>query len=77
MVENKKYNGWTNYETWKINLEFFDGHDYEDDVDYGFVKDEVENFINDSEGNETVKGWALSFVSEVDWQEIADGLNER
>ena len=22
---DKKYNGWTNFETWKVNLEFFDG----------------------------------------------------
>ena len=22
---DQKYNGWTNFETWKVNLEFFDG----------------------------------------------------
>ena len=26
----EKYNGWTNYATWRVNLEFFDG----DDVSY-------------------------------------------
>jgi hypothetical protein len=25
MGEDKRYNGWTNYETWRVNLEFFDG----------------------------------------------------
>ena len=24
-----KYNGWTNYETWRVNLEIFDGFDRE------------------------------------------------
>ena len=26
MNEDKKYNGWTNFETWKINLEVLDSH---------------------------------------------------
>ena len=72
-----KYNGWTNYETWKINLEFFDGWDMEGEkATYDWAKDLVEDFIEDSEGNETVKDWALSFVSEVNWTEIADSLND-
>ena len=25
MMSNEKYNGWTNYATWKIMLEIFDG----------------------------------------------------
>ena len=24
-----KYNGWTNYETWRVNLEYFDADDWE------------------------------------------------
>jgi hypothetical protein len=24
-LQNIEYNGWTNYETWRINLEYFDG----------------------------------------------------
>ena len=28
--ENTKHNGWTNYATWRINLEIFDGYDNED-----------------------------------------------
>jgi hypothetical protein len=26
-MTDKTYNGWTNYETWRINLEIFDGFD--------------------------------------------------
>ena len=33
-LPNIKYNGWTNYETWRVNIEFFDGtaEFYEDTV---------------------------------------------
>ena len=32
-MSDTKYNGWTNYATWRINLEIFDGFDY---TDYGY-----------------------------------------
>jgi hypothetical protein len=28
METNSKYNGWTNYATWRVNLEVFDGMNY-------------------------------------------------
>jgi hypothetical protein len=27
-MTDKTYNGWTNYETWRVNLEVFDGFDF-------------------------------------------------
>jgi hypothetical protein len=27
---SNEYNGWTNYETWRVNLEIFDGFDMDD-----------------------------------------------
>ena len=27
MTTNTTYNGWTNYATWRVNLEIFDGFD--------------------------------------------------
>ena len=29
-MSDKTYNGWTNYATWRINLEIFDGFDLEE-----------------------------------------------
>ena len=29
-MSDKTYNGWTNYETWRVNLEIFDGQDLHD-----------------------------------------------
>lgn len=30
MMTKETYNGWSNYETWRINLEIFDGMDAQD-----------------------------------------------
>lgn len=35
-MTDTKYNGWTNYATWRVNLEMFDGqpvHDIDGDTD--------------------------------------------
>jgi len=37
-MTDKTYNGWSNYETWRIHLEIFDGLDL--DLDGYFVDDE-------------------------------------
>ena len=29
-MSDKTYNGWTNYATWRVNLEIFDGWDVND-----------------------------------------------
>jgi hypothetical protein len=34
-MNDQKYNGWTNYATWRVNLEIFDGIDL---MDYGWQK---------------------------------------
>jgi hypothetical protein len=42
---DRKYNGWTNYETWRVNLEIFDGisgEDFDDidhDIDHEWCKE--------------------------------------
>lgn len=45
-MTDQKYNGWTNYATWRVNLEIFDGfdpRDYYSNLDpadaYGLGKD--------------------------------------
>ena len=29
-MDTKKYYGWANYATWRVNLEFFDGQEWQD-----------------------------------------------
>lgn len=88
---SNKYNGWTNYATWRVNLECFDESfdpfDYWDDfysIDaYEFskrLKQNVEDllFSKDPKGFvETTKdSYARAFLSDVNWYEIASNMLE-
>jgi hypothetical protein len=83
---DNKYNGWTNYATWRVNLEIFDGIDPRDD--YGLqdldaydlarrLQEHAENIITDykSETN-LAQDYALAFLSYVNWREIAEHMIE-
>ena len=89
MSNSNGYNGWTNYETWRINLEVLDGMTIED---FGFDLHELDT--DDVTNVETLgmalemhtceliegqaSGFALdlahSFLARVDWAEIAEHL---
>ena len=77
------YNGWTNYETWRVNLEVFDGLDVSDelhmadDVDYltDYLRELAEEIVcGDAEG--LAVDYARSFLSEVDYRQIATSMIE-
>ena len=82
-MSNTTYNGWTNYATWRVNLEIFDGADEDtfnlkqEAYDLGQeLKDYAEGLIYDmggGEGNIAVD-YALAFLSDVNWREIAEHL---
>jgi hypothetical protein len=82
MSTNKTYNGWTNYATWRINLEIFDGFnildfypDTEPDVHEFtiFLQKYVEEILEEND-NELAVSYALAFISYVNWSEIASHL---
>lgn len=80
-----EYNGWSNYETWRVNLELFDGMTAADYVDADLMTDDRDDAVDtladslEAMAYETVemeaKGWALdlakSFLGEVNFHEIA------
>ena len=76
------YNGWTNYATWRVNLEMIDGLDpremwpqITDPYDLGqCLKDWAEEMICESAPEGLARDYALSFLSDVNWQEIAEAL---
>ena len=72
------YNGWTNYETWRVNLEIFDGYDPDgQEVDHETLKDMAEELIlMDVDDTTLVASYAMTFLSEVNWHEIAKHINE-
>lgn len=82
-MTDKTYNGWTNYATWRVNLEIFDGMDAEDmgwhKLDKyelaPMLKDMAESLIDDdTKQNSLARDYALAFLQDVNWREIADML---
>jgi hypothetical protein len=71
-----QYNGWTNYATWRINLEIFDGYDPEgQEVDQEWCKDFAESMVFcDIISNSLAHSYASAFLSDVNWYEIAEGF---
>lgn len=83
-MSNSTYNGWTNYATWRVNLEMFDGMNLEDltgqtEWDTGdlaeYLKDWAEEIIyNDTPDGGLARDYALAFLSDVDWRSIAEHM---
>lgn len=75
--ESAKYNGWTNYATWRVNLEIFDNDSWLDQFDdnisaYDLSLRFKEYAVELVSGNDLATDYALAFMSDVNWYEIAD-----
>ena len=42
---NKNYNGWTNYATWRVNLEILGDIEFEEQVSADYLKDLTEECV--------------------------------
>jgi len=74
---NKEYNGWTNYATWRINLEILGDIEFEEQVSADYLKDLTEECV--FEGGATQKiaeDYAHAFLSDVNYYEIANHIND-
>jgi len=78
------YNGWTNYATWRVNLEIFDGMDCSDIPMLSrysepdphevaeYLKDYVQELLDmDCDPSRLANAYANAFISDVNWYEIA------
>lgn len=79
--ERKTYNGWTNYATWRISLEWFsDGFNPdENETDIYDLSKTLEAYVTETLEEMTVQStlvldYALAFTSDVNWYEIAEHL---
>lgn len=83
-MTDRTYNGWTNYATWRVNLELFDGFEPEN---WGFdlsdrytLKTEIKLYAEDAIYHSSTEGfardYAMAFLSDVDWYQIADHMIE-
>jgi len=83
-IEDKKYNGWTNYETWRVKLELIDTDIYQKEILENFESPDiydVSKWLRDSvlelidiQCNSIASDYAFSFVENVNWSEIAEHL---
>jgi hypothetical protein len=78
-----KYNGWTNYATWRVNLEMIDGLDPKDmcwdKMDRFDLKDALRTYCDEMLLETCPEGglafeYAQVFFSDVNWLEIADSM---
>jgi hypothetical protein len=82
-MSEERYNGWTNYATWRVHLEMFDQpcgflperFTPQDCKEYceGYL-DGLTDTIAPHSGYDLLIGWAVAFCDDVNWQEIADSL---
>ena len=72
-MTDSTYNGWTNYATWRINLEMFDG-DNEMYTNSGpdVFQEIVEETIESTTGEGIARDYAMAFINDVNWYEIAE-----
>ena len=76
------YNGWTNYETWRVNLELFDGYEprarsVEELAEE--LRDLAEETVDHEitapkSGYSFTHGIAFGFLHAVNWREIAEKI---
>ena len=87
MTENKKYNGYTNYATWRINLEMISDQQFHLDELYiplfkkgdtyklaGELEEFVLEYLLDQGGETLTYNYACAFVAEVNFYEIAEHI---
>lgn len=83
------YNGWTNYSTWRVKLELLDGITLSDVGFYNtdqnsysvyliarHLEDYVEQLIIDTTPEGVGRDYALAFVNDVDFEQIAEHMIE-
>ena len=81
-LNDNTYNGWTNYATWRVNLEIFSDMSA-DDMGWGgmdrwelapILKDWVEEYIEQTAPEGLARDYAMAFIDNVNYREIADVL---
>ena len=83
-MQHQEYNGWTNYETWKANLELVNPEMYEGTAWINFdnlagdIRENAWTFAgwDDVDPNSFIAGCLQNFFDEVNWLEIAEGIAE-
>ena len=74
----EKCNGWTNYATWRVNLEILSDMEFDEQVSADYLEDLVEDcvFTNAVVKDCLAADYARAFIAQVNFHEIAESINE-
>ena len=79
-MENKTHNGYFNYETWRVMLEILGDIEWDDDeeVTADILEEIVDDvvFSNSVEKDCLAANYARSFLSNVNYHELAETINK-
>jgi uncharacterized protein YfdQ (DUF2303 family) len=84
MQTKETYQGWTNYATWRINLELFSGYELEEEQKQlstydlsEFLRESAEYLVTETQSNSQLcESYALAFLAQVNYYEIAEHLKD-
>ena len=73
-----KYNGWTNYATWRINLEIIEDIEFQTHQTDEDIKEIVDSVVLDQLPKHVglAYDYAAAFIDQVNFYEIAEHVNE-
>lgn len=69
------YNGWTNNATWRVNVDILGDIEFKKPITTNDLKEIVEERVFRGENN-LAEDYARAFLSEVNYNEIAELINE-
>ena len=78
MKTEEKYNGWTNYATWRVNLEIIEDIEFQTQQTAEDIKEIVESVVLDQLPKDVglAYDYAEAFIDQVNFHEIAEFVNE-
>jgi hypothetical protein len=71
-----QYNGWSNYATWRINLEILGDIQFDEHVSADYLQEIVYDCVFTNKESGLAKDYALAFLRDVNYYEIAHHINE-
>jgi len=83
-MSNTTYNGWTNYPTWRINLEILGDIQWVEEeieiLDEDMLKEYVENAVFENNGISghlgLMEDYARAFLANVNYREILESIKD-
>ncbi len=75
-MSDNKCNGWSNYATWRVNLEILSDIEFEEteNINVDYLKEIVEDIVFSQHEESLMSDYAHAFLSEVNYHEILESI---